>query len=204
MKKLKIYYLFHPVTSTIIIINLSMTILVFFSGGFTSMNLVSWGALVPYNVLELNEYHRILTATFLHGSIFHFLMNAYVLYYIGGNLERLLGPKKYLTIYLLSGIVSSLFVVFLADPFIPTIGASGSIFGVMGALFILTLKKNTWFPPRVISSIRNLILINLGFTFLVPNISVPGHLGGLVAGLLISLLLIPDKPHYLKYLVDQE
>jgi rhomboid protease GluP len=204
LKKLKVYYLFHPVTSTIIIINLSMAILVFFSGGFTSVNLVSWGALVPYNVLELNEYHRILTATFLHGSIFHFLMNAYVLYYIGGNLERLIGPRKYILIYLIAGIVSSLFVVFLSNPFIPTIGASGSIFGVMGALFILTLRKKEWFPARVISSIRNLILINLGFTFLVPNISIPGHIGGLVAGLLFTLILIPKKPYYLKYIVDQD
>lgn len=197
----KEYYKNHPVTSIIIIINLVMGIVVMFSGGFTIENLISWGAILPPLITEQGEYYRIITAMALHGSVLHFLMNSYVLFYIGGHLERFIGPKRYLLVYMVAGIVSSLFVVFFGAPNVVTIGASGAIFGVMGGLFMLTIKKASWFHPQAIRSIRNLMLINLIFTFVIPNISIPGHLGGLVAGVLLFFVITPDEPHYTRYMV---
>jgi len=198
---LKEYYKNHPVTSIIVIINLVMAILVMFSGGFSIANLISWGAIVPPLITEQKEYYRILTAMALHGSVIHFLMNSYVLFYIGGHLERFIGPIKYLIVYLVAGIISSLFVVFFGASNVVTIGASGAIFGVMGGLFMLTIKKASWFHPQAIRSIRNLMLINLVFTFIIPNISIPGHLGGLVAGVLLFFVITPDEPHFTRYMV---
>ncbi len=202
-RRFKAYFTFHPVTTVILIINTIMALLVLFSGGFTLQNLISWGGLVPPLVTELGQYYRMLTAMALHGSILHVLMNGYVLYYIGGHLERLIGPKRYAIVYLASGILSSLFVVFFGQPNVVTVGASGAIFGVMGFLLILTFRKPTWFPPSIAKSIKNLTLINLVITFLIPNISILGHLGGIVGGALLAFILTPDEPDYLKrYIIE--
>jgi rhomboid protease GluP len=195
--RLKDYYKLHPITSILILISGAMFIIVFFSGGFSSENLKAWGGLEPHSVLVDKEYYRIIVAMFLHGGLFHFLMNSYVLYIIGGNMERILGPKKYLLLYMVSGIVASVLVVFLSEVGTVTIGASGAIYGIMGGLFMLTVLKKHWFRPETIKWIRNLIIINLVLTFLVPNISVYGHLGGLIAGLLVLKLIVPDEPFYL-------
>jgi rhomboid protease GluP len=195
--RLKHYYQLHPVTSILILISGAMFILVLFSGGFSTENLRSWGGLVPEKVINDREYYRVITAMFLHGGFFHFFMNSYVLYIIGGNMERILGPKKYLLLYMLSGIASSVLVVFLSAPNSVTIGASGAIYGIMGGLFMLTILKNHWFRPETIQWIRNLIIINLVITFLIPNISIFGHLGGLIAGLLVLKFIVPDEPYYL-------
>lgn len=195
------YFTFHPVTTVILIINAVMALLVLFSGGFSVLNLISWGGLVPPLVTQAKEYYRILTAMALHGSILHVLMNCYVLYYIGGHLERLIGPFRYGVVYLVSGIVSSLFVVFFGNPMVVTVGASGAIFGVMGFLLVLTFTKPMWFPMYLAKSIRSLTAINLVITFLVPNISILGHLGGVVSGALLAFILTPDEPDFLKRFV---
>ncbi len=200
-RRFKAYFTFHPVTTVILIINLVMALLVLFSGGFSLQNLIAWGGLVPPMVTELGDYYRILTAMALHGSILHVLMNCYVLYYIGGHLERLIGPKRYALVYLVSGILSSLFVVFFGAPNVVTVGASGAIFGVMGFLLVLTFKKPAWFPPQIAKSIRSLTLINLVITFLIPNISILGHLGGVISGALLALILTPEEPDYLKHYI---
>ena len=113
--KFKEYYKFHPVTTIILVINLVMAVLLIVTGGFDTDNLVRFGALKPILVFERNEYYRIVIAMFLHGGFIHLLSNSFVLYYIGAYMERLVGPKKYLLIYMISGIISSLFVLFFAE-----------------------------------------------------------------------------------------
>jgi len=196
--KFKEYYKFHPVTTVILAINLVMAIILIVTGGFDTENLVKLGALVPILVTEEGEYYRIITAMFLHGGFLHLLSNSFVLYYIGAYMERLVGPKKYLLIYMISGIISSLFVLFLASDLSVTIGASGAIFGVMGGLLVLTFLRKEWFSDHTIRTIRQLIIINVVITFLVPNISIPGHMGGLIAGILLCYLMAPKSPYYYK------
>jgi len=196
--RMKEYVRLHPITGTILIINLTMFFVLLLTGGFSTANLELYGGIIPVLVLENNEYYRIVTAMFLHGGFIHFLSNSFVLYFIGGYLERLIGPKRYVLVYLLSGIASSIFVVLFSPPNVVTIGASGAIFGVMGALFILTIKKETWFTKEAIKSVRNLMLFNLIFTFVIPFISIPGHIGGLIFGIVLMYLILPDTPFYIR------
>ena len=188
----------HPITSLILAINTLMLFVMLFSGGFSIENLIRFGGIVPPLVLDQGEYYRLILAMTLHGSIFHYFMNSYVLYILGSHLERIVGPKKYAILYLVSGIVSSLFVVFFGERNVVTIGASGAIYGVMGGLFMLTLVKKEWFQPQSIQWIRNLIIINLVITFIVPNISVLGHLGGLIAGLILFYIMTPKRPYFVE------
>ena len=129
----------------------------------------------------------------LHGSIVHLIMNMYVLFYLGAFMEKILGKIKFLILYLISGLISSLTVVFIGSPNVVTVGASGSIFGIMGALFIMTFMKNNFLNIQTIKSIRYLTFINIFFTLLIPSISVEGHLGGLISGLIIYYLFSIQK-----------
>jgi len=199
MRHLKAFYTYHPVTFIILALNTIMVLLVMFDGGFTIENLVGWGAIFPPYVKN-GEYYRLLTATALHGSVIHYFFNSYILFYLGSNMEKMVGPLKFAIVYVLSALLSSLAVVYLGAQNIVTIGASGAIFGIMGGILMLTIRKKEWFNERAVKSIRVLVIFNLVFTFTFPNISIPGHLGGLVAGLLLFMLFTPHEPHFYKYL----
>ncbi|MBE0701401.1 MAG: rhomboid family intramembrane serine protease, partial [Acholeplasmataceae bacterium] len=165
---------------------------------FDVFTLVKYGAIFPPLVIEFNEYYRLVTAMFLHGSLIHFLSNSFVLYFLGSHLERLIGPMKFTILYFVSGIGSSVFVIFLGSENAVTIGASGAIFGIMGSLLILTFMRKKWFTQGSIRSLRQLMVINLVLTFAIPNISIPGHLGGLIFGSGLIFLLTPQKPYFIK------
>lgn len=186
----------HPVTFILLVLNTVMVFIVIFTGGFSTINLVQWGAIFPPFVRDNGELYRLIAAMFLHGSITHFLFNSFALYYLGGHMERLIGPKWYAILYMGSGLLSSTFVAYLGDVNDVTIGASGAIFGIMGGLFMLTIKQKSWFYPRTIKSIQQLMIINLAITFLVPNISILGHLGGLIMGMALLYLFTPSYPYF--------
>ncbi|QWC00189.1 rhomboid family intramembrane serine protease [Mycoplasmatota bacterium] len=193
-EKFKIYFKNHPITTIILLLNLFMVIVLLVMGGFTIENLVKLGGLVPAKISEDGDYHRLVLSMFLHGSLLHFLFNSYFLYHLGGFVEKLLGRSKFIIIYFISGIGSSLLVWWLGDPYKVTIGASGALFGIMGALLVLTYIKTSWFNIYTIKNIRTLVVINLIFTFLARNISVLGHLGGFITGIGLIYLLTPKNP----------
>jgi len=188
---LKDFYRKAPVTSFIIIIITIFFIATILSGGFTGLNLVRLGGLYPPFVKE-GEYYRLLTTMFLHGSELHFLSNVIIgLFVLSSALERLIGSKKFILVYFLSGMASSILITFLSDDL--TIGASGAIYGVLGSLLYITIYRRDLINVRDIQSIRGLIMINIVFTFLMPGISIIGHIGGIVCGYLLSFLLIREK-----------
>ena len=195
MRKILEYYEAYKITSIIIVLNVMMGIVVAASGGFTIANLYSWGALWPPAVTYQNEWYRLVTSMLLHGNVFHLLMNMYVLVYIGGFMERFIGSLRYIALYVIAGITASLAVVYLGNSNVITVGASGSIFGIMGALFLMTFIQKDALPGPIIYQIRLLTLINLGITAFIPEISIFGHLGGLVTGMIIFYIfhLIRDK-----------
>ena len=184
-----------PITSFLIIVNTVMFLITVFMKGEFNENLVKLGGLVPILVRYNNEYYRMFAAMFLHGSFLHYLLNTFFgLMIISAGLEKLIGSFKYFIIYISTGLVSSIFVVYFAKDFESlwtlTIGASGAIYGVMGCfLYILFFKGHLMqtFEQRYI---RNLLIINLIFTFIAPSISILGHLGGLIGGLVISPLFL--------------
>lgn len=189
MNILRHYYDQFKITTIIILANLMMGLVVLSSGGFDLENLYGWGALWPPAVLYNGEWYRIITSMLLHGNIFHLAMNMYVLFYIGGFMERILGTYKYLLLFIVSGVAAGLSVIYFGDANVITVGASGSIFGIMGALFIMTFLEQDKLPQVIVKQIRTLTLINIGFTFLIPGISVFGHLGGLIAGIGLYFIL---------------
>lgn len=187
----------HPINSTFIFINTVFFIITLLTGGFSVLNLIKLGAVFPPYMIEGGEYYRLITGMFLHGSELHFLMNMYALFYLGGHMELIIGPRKYVLLYVASGLIASIAVVFLGSYNTVTVGASGSIFGVMGGLFILTLVRKSWFNELAIRSIRNLMIINLIVTFLVADISVLGHIGGLAAGSAYLYFFTPKRPYFM-------
>ncbi len=203
-KNLKTNFLFHPVNTILIGLNLLMLIVTYLFGGFTTAVLLKLGAIFPPYIIDNQEYHRLILAMFLHGSIIHFLMNNFVLYQLGAYLERLIGSINYLILYMVSGLISSIVITYFGEVMSITIGASGAIYGVMAGLLMLTFIRTHWFSDHQIRNIRQLMILNVIFTFIVPNISILGHLGGLVAGLLLILLLSPRRPDYRNKLTKEK
>jgi membrane associated rhomboid family serine protease len=121
---------------------------------------------------------------FLHGSFLHIALNMYSLYYVGSILEIQIGRLQFLLLYFASGIAGSAGALVLS-PLSPTVGASGAIFGVLGALFILERRGSI----ATGGQIAGLIVLNLVFTFaLAAHISVGGHVGGLIGGIVLMSL----------------
>lgn len=191
-----LYFKKHPVTSVLLILNTIMFIVVLFNGGFSTESLIDNGGLVPRLVTDNNDYYRLLVAMFLHAGLFHFLMNSYFLYFLGSFTERLLGSTRYAIVYMLSGLGASVAVWLFSDPDIVTIGASGALYGIMGGLLILTFLKPNWFSPYGIRSIRMISFINIVFTIALGGVlSFWGHTGGLISGIILTYLFIPDYPN---------
>ncbi|AUD66015.1 hypothetical protein BK011_10065 [Tenericutes bacterium MZ-XQ] len=192
---IKLYFKRHPVTFVLLSLNTIMFFVVLFNGGFSPESLADNGGLVPRYVTENKEYYRLLVAMFLHGGLFHFLMNSYFLYFLGGFTERLLGSSKYVILYMVSGLGSSVAVWLFSDPDIVTIGASGALYGIMGGLLILTYLKSNWFSPYGIRSIRSISFINIVLTLALGGVlSFWGHIGGFIVGIIITYIFIPDAP----------
>ncbi len=194
--KIKRFIKYQPITSSILFINLIMTVILFIDGNFSIVTLIKYGGLNPLLITQFHEYYRLLTVMFLHGSIIHFLVNSFAIFYLAGQMELILGPKKYALLYFVSGIGSSLLVVLFGAQDQITVGASGAIFGIMGGMLLLTFTRSKWFNKQTIRSIRQMTIINLAITFLVPNISVYGHLGGLITGIILFYFITPEIPYF--------
>ena len=140
-----------------------------------------------YVNVKNGEIYRLLTACFVHANFLHIFFNMYALYYIGPMVEKYYGKLKYLLIYLGSGIMGSLFSVVLSNNV--SIGASGAIFGLFGSMLYFGYKYRATLDGFVRSGIIPVLFINLILGFIVPNIDVYGHIGGLVGGLLLSYIV---------------
>jgi len=113
------------------------------------------------------------------------------------GLEKIIGGFKTGFIYFATMILSGIAVAFLSSPGVGTVGASGAIFGVLGAFLYLTFFRKDLIDPRDAQTIKTLIILNAVTTLLFPNISIIGHLSGLVFGFLVAFLTIPrDKSEY--------
>jgi len=142
-----------------------------------------YGPLIRYG-----QFYRLLTGIFLHGDILHLLFNCYALYAIGSQLEGFMGKTKYLFIYLFSGLMGSLFSIALNGD-VPSIGASGAIFGLMGSLLYFGYHYRVYLGGVLKSQIIPLIIFNLLLGFLNSTIDNFAHIGGLIGGFLITIAL---------------
>jgi len=129
------------------------------------------------------EWWRLLTSAFLHGSILHLGFNMYVLFVLGRDLERLLGHSRYLALYLLSALGGAVASYWLSNPAGVSVGASGAVFGLLGATVIAGR-----FLRADITQALVLIGINIVIGFVIPGIDWRAHLGGLATGALVTLV----------------
>jgi len=150
-------------------------------------SLFDHGALYGPAVLQHGEWWRIGTGAFMHGGLTHLALNMVALWQIGRELEVTIGSSRTLAIYVASLVASGLAVVHFA-PNDVTVGASGAIFGLFGALLAVGVRLGAR-GRELVRRILPIIAINLAFTFAIPFISKAGHLGGLVAGFIVGLAL---------------
>lgn len=134
------------------------------------------------------QYYRMITSMFVHADIFHICFNMYALYLLGSQTEGFFGHFKFLLIYLLSGISGSLLSILLNLDSI-SVGASGAIFGIMGALLYFGYNFRVYLGNTLVREILPVIGINLLFGFMYPGIDNYGHIGGLIGGIVLAMAL---------------
>ncbi len=145
--------------------------------------------------VRAGDYYRLLTGIFLHGSILHLFFNSYSLYIIGSQIESYLGKIKFLIIYFFSGLCGSLLSITLSGG-TASIGASGAIFGLMGALCYFGYYYRVYLGNVLKSQLIPLIALNLGMGFILNGIDNYAHIGGLIGGIIITKALgVKDKSH---------
>lgn len=154
--------------------------------------------MMDYDVLEFlgagntfliknGEFYRLISSAFLHADILHFAFNSYALYIIGQQMESFVGRFKYLLIYLFSAISGNLLSLLFIDG--SSVGASGAIFGLLGALVYFGFHYRIYLANTLRSQIIPLILFNLVLGFINPSINTAAHVGGLAGGVLMIMAL---------------
>jgi len=181
-----------PATYALIALNVAAYLVEVAGGGGglspgSSSVLLDFGLFGPY-VAE-GEWYRLLTSGFLHASIIHIGFNMFALYFLGRLLEPGIGTPRFIALYFASLLAGS-FGALLLSPDSLTIGASGAVFGIFGATFVIARSRGM---EGVASSIGIVLLLNLAITFGNPEISIGGHLGGLAGGVLCALFVLAGE-----------
>ena len=144
------------------------------------------GGVIRWIGVDTGEYYRLVTSAFLHDGIFHLAFNMYILWILGQMLEASFGRARFLSLFVVSTLGGS-FGVLLLSPNSPTVGASGAVFGLMGATVLMhrAVGGSIWRSP-----LAPLLMLNLVFTLLIPRVSIGGHFGGLAAGAVMGALML--------------
>jgi membrane associated rhomboid family serine protease len=170
----------------------------FGSGGLGGLlgsdtSVTRWGAVLgyaaygphgPMHGIAAGEWWRLLTAMFLHYGLLHILTNMWALWQLGRYLEAALGPVRFIALYLIAGVGGNVAAYLFTAPNQETAGASTAIFGLFLAAIVINRRLGLQ-----IAQLVPLLVVNLVITFSIPNISIAGHLGGLVTGGIVSAVL---------------
>ena len=187
MSRLRDFSKKYPVTAILLLIMIIYFIILSLNGGSNNLEtLVRFGALFPPLIKTSNQYYRLFTPIFMHIGIMHLF---------GTQLEKLMGHGKFLFFFLLTGLGGNLVTYFLSLNSVSAFstvsaGASGSLFGLLGAFLYLIQRHREMITPEGRKSIVVLVILNLVLTLVVPSISITAHFGGLIIGYLLSYLFI--------------
>jgi len=175
-----------PVTLALIAINLAL-----FAGQFATQDLLTNLGLLYGPAVQGGQQWRIVTSGFLHGGLVHIGFNMYLLFMLGPQLERGFGSLRFSMMYF-GSLFGGALAVLAFDFAQPTLGASGAVLGLAGAMFVALWGRGV--SPRQ-SPVFGLVVLNLALPLLIPGISFWGHLGGVVAGAAMAFVLvwIPDR-----------
>lgn len=182
-----------PVTTLILVAIAIGFALQLWSGGALTQAGANYGPAVAEG-----QYWRLITSMFLHGGIAHLLLNGYALFQLGALFEAWLGSTRLTLTYFVTGVAGSLASILWTNA--PSVGASGAIFGLLGALIAFLLRRREHLTPGAKSLMMQLVgwaAINVFFGFSVPGIDNAAHLGGIAAGFLLGLILRERPIHRL-------
>ncbi|QJX80967.1 rhomboid family intramembrane serine protease [Priestia megaterium] len=185
----------YPITTLLILADL----VAYFGVAFISMTDKGAAADIFNNyifdgqMIGKGEWYRLITGNFLHIGITHLLFNVFATYVFAPFLEKLLGKVKFLLCYLLLGIGTGT-LNYLMNPFFLGVGASGALFGLMGIYIFICIGKPTFFSKETKQGIFGLVATSLLSGLLFENVGWLGHLGGLVSGILLGILLVFSMP----------
>ena len=163
-----------------------ITVVLFLLQQVTSGTVTRAGIYVP--ALTALEPWRMITSIFLHGGLLHVGLNMLSLVFVGRALEPLLGRGRFLALYLLSGFAGSVAVLLIGNAYTGVLGASGAIFGLLGAFLLIGRRMGANITPMII-----LVGINLVLGFVVSGISWQAHVGGLIGGALVALIYLRTR-----------
>ena len=187
-------------TMHVTLILIAINVLMYLISAFMAKNildidvytLVKLGGKVGAYV-DAGQYWRLLTCMFLHGGLIHLVFNMYALFVLGPQIERLFGRVKFIIIYFASGLSSSLFSYIFGPKWVVSNGASGAIFGLLGALLVFALKEKNRVNRNVLNNLIFIVILNLVIGFSSNSIDNLGHIGGLVLGAVLSYVFLVTK-----------
>jgi rhomboid protease GluP len=188
-----------PITYALLAANVGIFVLMeMVSGGSDDpATLIAFGAKTN-GLLQSGEWFRLITPIFIHAGFLHLLLNSYALWVVGSQVEKLYGSARFLLIYLLSGVggvIGSYFGhIFVPKPFdAPSVGASGAIFGLFGVLAVFGIWYRREMPPAIrramTAGVLPVIAVNLFIGFSIPFIDNSAHIGGLLTGAALTLII---------------
>lgn len=183
------YTRLYPVVTFFLALNLLIFVLTYIP--FIGDQIYISGMGVNFLISE-GEWWRLFTPMFLHAGIMHLLFNMFSLFLFGPELEKIAGKARFITIYLLSGIFGNIATFFLQEPGYASVGASGAIFGILGAFGALVYYTKHLLP-QLRQIIVPIIIISIIMTFLNSNINVTAHIVGMIVGFLIGLSYFHPK-----------
>lgn len=176
-----------PIVNSLLIGIITILIILMYllgNGATDIKTLYNFGALVK----DGNPL-RLFTSIFLHIGILHYLMNVWALKLLGEQVEKFYGHIKVLLIFIYSGVIGNLLSLILMDSNVISAGASGAIFGLMGAILYFAINQRTYMGEALKKEILPVIIINILLGFMVTGINMYAHIGGLIGGMLISSAL---------------
>jgi len=174
----------------LILINAALLYFLIRGGGFDVPNLIRSGALLPFRYIN-GEYYRLFTSMFLHSGLLHFASNALWLYIIGTRTEQAFGKLWFVVIYLFSGLAGNVLSMFTVNAV--SIGASGAVFGLVGAALAYTRVTKKHIGGLPFQTLLIIIIFNIGFGFMNEVINNAAHIGGLLAGFCAGYLIVKLK-----------
>lgn len=193
-------------TVTLVVINIAVFILMTIADRTqTGQNFVQYGGFYGPSIRQDQEYYRIITSLFLHGDIQHLLNNMVMLAALGINLEMEIGKVRYLLIYFVSGAggsALSYWMQFNQGQFYVSVGASGAIFGLMGASIYVALRNRGILGRVTGKGLLFMAALSLYFGITSTGVDNYAHIGGLISGFILAVLVYHKRPAKIKQVVQ--
>ena len=181
----------YPVTSILLILTTLVFVVMFVLRGFSyaeEQTIFEFGAVFsPAIIINPVQIWRLFSAIFVHIGLEHFVVNVVTLYFIGQQAEDIFGSRNFFLLYVMSGLMGNVFVFFFSPDSLSA-GASTALFGLFASIVTLQYVVRDSYIQQLGQSYMTLIVVNIIFSFM-PGISLSGHLGGLIGGILCAVIL---------------